>query len=107
MREEMYISLDMIMSGQILRNMISKHGYTIKEIQKKLNLSCPQPIYRWMSGKAMPTLDNLYMLSHMLGTHMEDLLVPRQDHAWYIHTQDNRDRRRRFRAYWKAVNAHG
>ncbi|MCX4379488.1 MAG: helix-turn-helix transcriptional regulator [Lachnospiraceae bacterium] len=40
-----------------------------------MNLSCPQSVYRWMRGYALPTVDNLYMLSRLFDVHMEDLLV--------------------------------
>ena len=59
MSDKIFSSLDMIMTGQILKNNIKKCGYTVREIQKLLNLSCPQPIYRWMRGRTMPSLDNL------------------------------------------------
>lgn len=72
MSDKIFSSLDMIMTGQILKNKIRKCGYTVREIQKLLHLSCPQPIYRWMRGCTMPSLDNLYVLSSILGTHMED-----------------------------------
>ena len=34
-----WISLDMIMTGNRLRNVITKRGYSIKDIQNKLELS--------------------------------------------------------------------
>ena len=42
-----------------------------------LNLSCPQSVYRWGRGKAMPSVDNLYMISKIFGVSMEELLVER------------------------------
>jgi len=54
MSDKIFSSLDMIMTGQILKNKIRKCGYTVREIQKLLHLSCPQPIYRWMRGCTMP-----------------------------------------------------
>ncbi len=89
----------MVMTGQILKNNIRKCGYTVREIQKLLNLSCPQPIYRWMRGRTMPSLDNLYMLNSILGTHMEDLLLPRQDDVWIIQWGENQQEGRRLWVY--------
>ena len=40
-----------------------------------LNLEDPQPIYRWIHGRCMPSTDNLYKLSKIFNMHMEELLV--------------------------------
>lgn len=99
MSDKIFSSLDMIMTGQILKNNIKKCGYTVREIQKLLNLSCPQPIYRWMRGRTMPSLDNLYMLSSILGVHMGDLLLPKQDEVWLLQWDENNQESRRLKAY--------
>nr|WP_300850921.1 helix-turn-helix transcriptional regulator [uncultured Acetatifactor sp.] len=68
-------SLDAILSGQKIHGRILQSGYSIKEIQNMLGLECPQSVYRWLKGRSMPSIDNLYMLSQILDVHMEDLLV--------------------------------
>lgn len=82
MEEKKCICLDMRMTGQILRQMMHKHGYSVRELQEKLYLSCPQSLYRWFNGQALPTLDNLYCLSKLFDVPMEDMLMPRQDWIW-------------------------
>lgn len=62
-------------TGQKLKIMFKLAGYDVKYIQKHLNLSCPQPIYRWFKGQNLPTAEKLYALSILLGVHMEELLV--------------------------------
>ena len=99
MSDKIFSFFFMIMTGQILKNNIKKCGYTVREIQKLLNLSCPQPIYRWMRGRTMPSLDNLYMLSSILGVHMEDLLLPKQDEVWLLQWDENNQESRRLKAY--------
>ena len=68
-------SLDAILSGQKIHGRILQSGYSIKEIQNMLGLECPQSVYRWLKGRSMPSIDNLYMLSQILDVHMQDLLV--------------------------------
>ena len=46
----MYENIDMKKTGILLKETIEKAGYTVKDIQKILHLSCPQPIYRWFKG---------------------------------------------------------
>ena len=75
----MYENIDMKKTGILLKETIEKVGYTVKDIQKILHLSCPQPIYRWFKGIILPSVDHLYVLSRLLKIHMEDLLVPIQE----------------------------
>ena len=76
MKKESYPNIDMEKTGLLLKYKIQQAGYTVKDIQKKLLLSCPQPIYRWYQGKVLPSVNHLYALSRLLGVHMEELLVP-------------------------------
>ncbi len=68
-------NIDMEQSGQKMKWMLTGAGYDVKTIQNYLRLSCPQPVYRWFKGQMLPTVDHLFMLSRLLGIHMEDLLV--------------------------------
>lgn len=62
-------------TGKRLKRAIESAGYTPRMIQDYLHLSCVQPIYRWYKGLILPSVDHLFMLSELLGVHMEDLLV--------------------------------
>ena len=35
----------------------------------------PQAIYKWISGKSLPSLDNFIILSRLLHASIEDILV--------------------------------
>lgn len=71
-----YHHIDMIKTGMLLKDKILLAGYSVKEIQEELHLSCPQLIYRWFKGRVLPSLDYLYVLSRLLKVHMEELIVP-------------------------------
>ena len=75
MRKPTYVTLDAVLTGERIRSIIFEKGYTVRELQELLNLSCPQPVYRWMKGKILPSVDNLYMMHRIFGVHMEDMLV--------------------------------
>lgn len=68
------VTLDLELSGEKLHTAIKESGYSVKELQYMLYLECPNPIYRWMRGKALPSIDHLYRLSLILNVPMEDLL---------------------------------
>lgn len=50
-------------------------GYTVREIQKIFNFSSPQAIYNWESGKDIPSIDNLIVISSVYHKTIEDILV--------------------------------
>ena len=54
---------------------MSVNGYDVKDIQEILQLSCPQPIYRWLKGQILPSVNHLWMLSRLFRVHIEDLLI--------------------------------
>lgn len=72
---EIYGNIDMKQSGEKIKRLITEAGYDVKSIQNYLHLSCPQPVYRWFKGQILPTVDHLFMMSKLLGIHMEDFLV--------------------------------
>ncbi len=68
-------SIDIKRTGLKLQRLASQKGYSVKDIQKYLLLSCPQPVYRWYKGAILPSVDNLLRLSELFHVHMEKLLV--------------------------------
>lgn len=104
MKKAAGVSLDMRRTGQVLEYVIKKKGYTISEIQKELRLSCPQPIYRWIRGQIMPSIDNLYQLSKLLEMHMDELVVSGQDEEWLIQWKLNEGAGRHLKAYYQKIS---
>ena len=69
-----YPVIDMKATGQRLRELRKQKGMTIKAVCSALRVS-PQALGKWESGKALPTLDNLYALSFLYETKMNDILI--------------------------------
>ena len=76
---KIYPNIDMQRTGVRLKEFIQKSGYCVADIQEYLHLSCPKPVYRWFKGMILPSVDHLLMLSELLGVHMEELLVKKQN----------------------------
>ena len=70
-----YLNIDLQRTGQKMKHMLESAGYTPRMLQEYLHLSCVQPVYRWYKGFILPSVDHLFMLSELLGVHMEDFLV--------------------------------
>ena len=75
MSKAVHTSLDIALTGQKIHSAIINSGYSVRQIQEMLNLEDPQPIYRWIHGRCIPSTDNLYRLSKILCVRMEELLV--------------------------------
>ena len=48
---------------------------TVRDIQNAMGFENPQAVYKWISGKCLPSLDNFLILSRLLNTSIEDILV--------------------------------
>ena len=83
-----YPNIDMQQTGRKMKRMLEAAGYTPRMIQDYLHLSCVQPIYRWYKGLILPSVDHLFMLSELLGVHMEDFLV-KKDVRFILYDVEN------------------
>ncbi len=104
MKSKKYANIDMIRTGKKIKAYIYDAGYTVNDIQRYLQLACPQPIYRWFKGRMLPSLEHLFMLSKLLGVHMEDLLVTKLD---IIREYERTKECRRLYAYCRVLFCNG
>ena len=73
--EPMYLSIQPKKTGERIRKLLLEKEYTIREIQGAFGFENPQAIYKWISGKSLPNIDNFIILSRLLHTSIEDILV--------------------------------
>ena len=74
--EPMYLSIQPEETGGThKKTAFLEQGYTIREIQGAFGFENPQAIYKWLSGKSLPSIDNFIILSRLLHTTIEDILV--------------------------------
>ncbi|MBE5857758.1 MAG: helix-turn-helix transcriptional regulator [Lachnospiraceae bacterium] len=69
-----YPTIDMKATGRNIKRIMRAKGISVKEVQKYLGLSAPQGIYHWLDGRSMPTVDNLYALSELFRTPMDEII---------------------------------
>ncbi len=67
--------IDVIRTGQRITELRKAAGLTVRDLQEIFGFTTPQAIYKWQHGTAMPTLDNLVVLSVVLGVAIDDILV--------------------------------
>lgn len=72
---QMYLSIQQEETGRKIKKLLFENGYTVKDVQSARGFENPQSIYKWISGKSLPSLDNFIILSRLLHTSIEDILV--------------------------------
>jgi transcriptional regulator with XRE-family HTH domain len=71
----MYLSIQQKETGKQIKKLLMEKGYTVKDVQSVMGFENPQAIYKWISGRSLPSLDNFVILSRLLHTSIEDILV--------------------------------
>ena len=71
----MYLQVLQTETGKRIKKLLVENGYTVKDVQSAMGFENPQAIYKWLSGKSLPSLDNFVILSRLLHTSIEDILV--------------------------------
>ena len=67
--------IDPAATGRNIMRLRLEQGLTVRDIQVFFGFEEPQAIYKWQSGKSLPTVDNLYALSALLDVRMDEILV--------------------------------
>ena len=80
--------IDMVGTGKNIALLRKQAGLTVRDLQDIFGFGTPQAIYKWQQGVAMPTIDNLVVLSAVFKVSLEDILVFQKDSdirktAWY------------------------
>lgn len=65
----------MVKTGKNIVRLRKINGLTIKDIQDAMGFNTPQAIYKWMRGEAIPSVDNLVILSELFDTAIDEILV--------------------------------
>ena len=73
--QPMYVSIQQKETGNRIKSLLKENGYTVKDIQGAMGFENPQAVYKWLSGRSLPSIDNFIILSRLLHTSIEDILV--------------------------------
>ena len=69
------LSINMEATGQNIKRLIQTSGYTVKDIMEITGITTEQAIYKWYSGKSIPSLEVQLILAAALGKSIEEILV--------------------------------
>lgn len=66
--------IDKMRIGQRLRELRYQHGFTVEQLAEALCISA-NAVYKWESGRTVPTVDNFYLLSYVYHTSIDQLIL--------------------------------
>ena len=87
MQQKLYRVIDMVETGRNIMRLRRERGMSVRDVQAWFGFAEPQAIYRWQSGKTLPSVDNLYALSALLEVPMENILVPTKQKISIYHPE--------------------
>jgi len=70
-----YPTIDMEATGNRIRDLRKENHIKVLDIATYMGFESQQAVYKWQRGESLPTVDNLFALSRLFGTTMEDILV--------------------------------
>ena len=68
-------TINMTATGANIRTLIRTKGLKVADVQNMLGFNTPQAIFKWMRGDAMPTIDNMVILAHILDVAIDDIII--------------------------------
>ena len=68
-------AVDMKRTGARIDDLRKQAGMSVRDVQDILGLGSVQAIYKWISGKSLPTIDNLVVLSAVWNVSLDDIIV--------------------------------
>ena len=70
-----YYSIDVDETGKNLKHLCKRKGVTAKDLMKLLHFTTPTAVYKWFSGRNLPSMDNMIVIARFLGVGVEDIIV--------------------------------
>ena len=82
--------IDVKATGANISRLRKLNGLSVKDLQVYFGFECPQAIYKWQWGQSLPSIDNLFALSKLFHTTIDEILVEVINHQdlFYISTHD-------------------
>ena len=68
-------TINMTATGANIKALIKTKGLRVTDVQTILGFNTPQAIFKWMRGDAMPSIDNMVILAHLLDVPIDEILI--------------------------------
>lgn len=71
--------IDPVATGARIKELRIAKQLSVRDISRYMGFEEPQAVYKWQRGEALPTIDNLYALSRLLGTSMDNIVRGKEE----------------------------
>lgn len=71
--------IDLVKTGKNIERLLFERGFTARDVQQRLGFTERRPIYFWIQGKNLPSIDNLFILAEMLQVSIDDILIAKDE----------------------------
>ena len=68
-------TIDLVATGKNIVRLREESGLSVRNLQEIFGFATPQAIYKWQHGTAMPTIDNLIVLSAVFKVPMDEIII--------------------------------
>lgn len=82
-----YVMINPAETGHHIRSLMDTNGLSVRDVQEACGFERPQAVYKWLSGKSLPTIDNMLILSKLLHTPIDNILVTNEDVVFLLVTR--------------------
>lgn len=69
------MSIDQEATGKRIVDLLQEGGYSRMDVMRCLGISTKQALWKWQTGRSIPSTDNLVRLSAMMGMPIEKMIV--------------------------------
>ena len=70
-----YPILDLKETGKRIKDLREESKLSVEDVTRFLGDISAQSVYKWQRGESLPTVDNLYALSKLFNTPVDDILI--------------------------------
>ena len=71
----LFPTIDLVATGKNIIKLREESGLSVRDLQNIFGFATPQAIYKWQHGTALPTIDNLIVLSAVFKVSMEEIII--------------------------------
>ena len=72
-------TIDPVATGARIKELRLEKQLSVRDISYYMGFEEPQAVYKWQRGESLPTIDNLYALSKLFGTSMDNIIRGREE----------------------------
>lgn len=67
--------IDLTATGARIKELRILNHLKVDDVRQYMGFESEQAIYKWQRGESLPTVDNLYALSALFNTSVDDIIV--------------------------------